>query len=199
MKAIVLVCELFKAIAIHHLKLLQHRPFGEAVVELGNAFGWEQLEEGLVALFENAVTRAITIACNFLSSLATGSLSSQQLNVYQKMVGVICHALTNEQGIVPPQGACSKDFICELFKTLCEDQLGVLIPSFFRQPKRYSLHNTLVPAAIELHQTMKENSTTALTSLISQCVTTLEQHTQQAPTWLLSSVAASFVPSWQHL
>ena len=191
LKAIVLVCELFKAIAIHHLKLLQHRPFGEAVVELGNAFGWEQLEEGLVALFENAVARAIAIACNFLSSLATGSLSSQQLNVYQKMVGVICHALTNEQDIVPPQGARSKDFICELFMTLCvlkcEDQLGVVIPSFFRQPKRYSLHNTLVPAAIELHQTMKENSTTALTSLISQCVTTLEQHTQQAPTWSLQA------------
>ena len=62
-----------------------------------------------------------------------------------------------------------------------------VIPSFFRQPKRYSLQNALVPAAIELHETMKENSTTALTSLISQCVTTLEQHTQQAPTWSLQA------------
>ena len=191
LKAIVLVCELFKAITIHHLKLLQHRPFGEAVVQLGNDFGWEELEKALLALFENAVARAITIACNFLSSLATGSLSSQQLNVYQKMVGIICHALTNEQDTVPPQGARSKDFICELFKTLCmlkcEDQLGVLIPSFFRQPKRYSLHNTLVPAAIELHQTMKENRSTALTSLLSQCVTTLEQLTQQVPTWSMQA------------
>ena len=78
-----------------------------------------------------------------------------------------------------------------VFKTLyalqCEDQLGVVIQSFFRQPKRYSLLDTLVPAAIELHETMKENSSTALTSLISQCVTTLEQLTQQAPNWFVQN------------
>ena len=204
LKAIVLVCELFKAIGIHHLKLLQHRPFCEAVVELGSAFGWDQLEEGLVALFENAVARAITIVCNFLSSLATGSLSSQQLNVYQKMVGIICHALTNEQDVLcNPQGlahktthdqeARSKDFVCELFKTLCalqcEDQLRVVIQSFFMQPKRYSLNKTLVPAAIEHEQSMKENCScsTALSSFVSQCVSALEQRTRQAPTWFVKA------------
>ena len=203
LKAIVLVCELFKAIAIHNLQLLRHQPFCEAVVELGNAFGWEQLEEGLVALFEGAIARKIYRACNFLSSLASGSLSQQRLKVCQKMVDVICHVITNEQDIVHrnPQGlarkttqrARSKDFVCELFKTLCslqsEDQLGVVIQSFFRQPKRYSLHHTLVPAAIELQQTMKENCScsTALSSFVSQCVSALEHRTQQAPTWLVQA------------
>ena len=193
LKAITLVSDLFKTIAVKHLQLLQHQPFCEAVVELGNAFGWEQLETALVVLFKGAVAKKITIAFNFLSSLATGSLSSQRLNVCQKMVKIICIALTNEQKVPcnSPQSVRSKNFVCRLFKLLCvlqcEEHLEVVIPSFFRQPKRYSLQNTLVPAAIELHQTMKENSSTALTSLISQCVTTLEQLTQQAPTWSLQT------------
>ena len=180
---------------------MKHQAFCETVVEIGNAFGWEQLEEALVALLETAVAREINIACNFLSSLATGSLSSQRLKVCQKMVDVICHTLTNEQDINPlkvsdwfhltARGFRSKGFVCELFKTLyvlqCEDQLGVVTQSFFRQPNRFSLLDTLVPAAIELHETMKENSTTALTSLISQCVIILEQLTQQAPTWSIQT------------
>ena len=200
LKARDLTCELFKGVGVH-VNIVKHQSFCEMVVELGNAFGWEQLEEALVALLENAVAKEMSVACNFLSSLATGSLSSQRLNVCRKMVDVVCHALTNEQDIVqnPLQGlvhkttqrARSKDFVVELFKTLCalqcEDQLVVVIQSFFRQPNRYSLLGTLVPAAIELHQTMKENSTTALTSLISQCVTTLEQHTQQAPNWFVQN------------
>ena len=44
-----------------------------------------------------------------------------------------------------------------------------------------------VPAAIELHETMKENSSTALTSLISQCVSTLEGFTRQGPTWSMQA------------
>ena len=181
--------------------IVKHQSFCEMVVELGTAFGWEQLEEALVALLEGAVAKKMSVACNFLSSLATGSLSSQQLSVYRKMADVVCHALTNEQDTVqnPLQGLArkttegvrSKEFICDLFKTLCalqcEDQLVVVVPSFFRQPNRYSLLDTLVPAAIELHQTMKENSSTALTSLISQCVTTLEQHTKQAPNWFVQN------------
>ena len=201
LKAIDLVCDFFKAICIHNLDIVKHQAFCETVVEIGNAFGWEQLEEALVALLETAVAREINIACNFLSSLATGSLSSQRLKVCQKMVDVICHTLTNEQDINPlkvsdwfhltARGFRSKGFVCELFKTLyvlqCEDQLGVVTQSFFRQPNRFSLLDTLVPAAIELHETMKENSTTALTSLISQCVIILEQLTQQAPTWSIQT------------
>ena len=195
LKARDLTCELFKGVGVH-VNVLEHQSFCEMVVELGNAFGWEQLQEALVALLESAVDINMNISCNFLSSLATGSLSSQGLNVCQKMVDVVCHALTNEQDndSINSYYARSKEFVCDLFKTLCalqcEDQLVVVIPSFFRQPKRYSLLDTLVPAAIELHQTMKENSSTALTSLISQCVTTLEQHTKQAPNWF---VHADFV------
>ena len=194
LKARDLTCELFKGVGVH-VKILKHQSFCEMVVELGNAFGWEQLEEALVALLESAVDINMKISCNFLSSLATGSLSSQRLNVCQKMVGVVCHALTNEQDNDSINSyymyARSKEFVVELFKTLCalqyEDQLVVVIQSFFRQPNRYSLQNTLVPAAIELHQTMKENSTTALTSLISQCVTALEQLTLQAPNWFVQN------------
>ena len=110
LKAITLVSDLFKAITVKHLKLLQCQRFCEAIVELGTAFGWEELEEALVALLENAVTKEMSIACNFLSSLATGSLSSQKLKVCQKMADVICHALTNEQDIVlrNPQGLARK-------------------------------------------------------------------------------------------
>ena len=203
LKALFLVFEMFKGIAVHRLHLLQYKakPFCEAIREFGTAFGWEQLEEALVALVESAVAKEISIGCSFLSSLATDSLLSQRLKVCQKMVDVVCHALTIEQDIdhinpqslvcLTAQGFRSKEFICELFTTLCalqcEDQLGVVIPSFFRQPNRYSLHKTLVPAAIELHETMKENSSTALTSLISQCVSALECETQQAPTWSLKA------------
>ena len=194
LKARDLTCELFKGVGVH-VKIMKHQSFCEMVVELGNAFGWEQLEEALVALLEGAVDIDRKIACNFLFSLATGSLSSQRLNVCQKMVGVVCHTLIKEQGNDSINSyymyARSKKFVCELFKTLCalqcEDQLGVVIPSFFKQPNRYPLLDTLVPAAIELHQTMKENSSTALTSLISQCVTTLEQLTMQAPNWFVQN------------
>ena len=78
LKARDLTCELFKGVG----NILKHQSFCEMVVELGNAFGWEQLEEALVALLESAVDINMKISCNFLSSLATGSLSSQRFNVW---------------------------------------------------------------------------------------------------------------------
>ena len=50
LKAIDLVCDFFKAICIHNLDIEKHQAFCKTVVEIGNAFGWEQLEEALVAL-----------------------------------------------------------------------------------------------------------------------------------------------------
>ena len=187
LKATALVCSLFKAYP--HLQSLRHQPFCEAVVELGNAFGWEQLEEALVGLFERVVAIQMNHACIFLSSLATGSLSPERMNVCQKMVKIICIAIDNEQKAPcnNPRSVRSKDFVCKVFKTLCvlqcEDQLRSVIPSFFKQRKRYSLQNTLIPAAIELHETMKENNSALVASLVSQCVGALERHTQHAPTW----------------
>lgn len=193
LKAKRLACEFLKAIAVYHLDLLQNQPFSQKVIELGNSLGWNELDDSIVVLFENAVSKGLnTGACSFLTSLATTDhLSPQRREFCQKLVNTICTGLNNEQDIAQngAQGSRSKNFICNLFKTFlvlgCEDQLGVALESVFRQPKRYLLDNALVPAALELHESMKEGINAPLLSLLSHCVSTLEKYSQQAPTWFV--------------
>ena len=75
-----------------------------------------------MALLESAIDINMNFSCNFLSSLATGSLSSQRLNVCQKMAGVVCHALTNEQDTdsINSYYARSKEFVVELFSRVAK-------------------------------------------------------------------------------
>ena len=56
----------------------------------------------------------------------------------------------------------------------CEEQLKIVVQSFFKQPNRYPLSTTLVPAAIELHQCMYKGSHAPLYFLLSHCVSTLQ-------------------------
>ena len=97
--------------------------------------------------------------------------------------------MTNEQDVAhgARNASRSKEFICKLFKAFsvlqCEDQLDVALQSFFRQPERYPLTTTLVPAAIELHKGMDGGSHSPLYSLLSHCVNTLQQESVIAPTW----------------
>ena len=82
LKARALTCEFLKAFAFNlaFLCYLRFPSFSEAVVELSNYFGWDQLEEPLVVLFENAAAREMKGACILLSTLTTNS--PQQLKLY---------------------------------------------------------------------------------------------------------------------
>ena len=195
LEAATLTSEFIQAVAVHHSRYLWCRSFLKALIKSCIAFGWEQLEQALAVLFRSLAAKR---SCSFLSMLADCCVSSQQLKVCQKLVDIVCHALTSEQDIttssVRASRSCStrsqsrsKEFVCRLFKAFsvlqCEDQLNIVIHSFFKQPKRYPLSTTLVPAAIELHQCMDEGSHAPLYSLLSHCVTTLQRSTQEAPTW----------------
>ena len=199
LKAVTLTSEFLQAVAVHHSRYLWCRSFLEALIKSCIAFGWEQLEEALAFLFRSLAAEQ---SCSFLSMLADCCVSSQQLKVCQKLVDIVCHALTSEQDITTSSAhgsrSCStrsqsrsKEFVCNLFKAFsvlqCEDQLKIVLRSFFKQPKRYPLSTTLVPAAIELHQCMDEGSHAPLYSLLSHCVTILKRSTRKGvgtpPTW----------------
>ena len=199
LKAATLTSEFLQALAVHHNYFLWCQSFFEAVVKSCIAFGWEQLEQALVVLFRSLAAKD---SCTFLSMIADRSVSSQQLKVCQKLVNIICHVLTSEEDIAAPcvrpswsdystrSQSRSKEFVCKLFKAFsvlqCEDQLKIVILSFFKQPNRYPLSTTLVPAAIELHKCMYEGTHAPLYSLLSHCVTALQCSTQKGvgtPTW----------------
>ena len=199
LKAASLTSELLQAIPVDRASCLSCQSFSEAVVKSCIAFGWEQLEPALVAFFRSFASENVEESCTFLSVFADVSVSSQQIKVCQKLVDIICHVLTSEKDIAAPSvhqycryhstRPCSRPmkFVCQLFKIFsvmqCEEQLKIVIQSFFKQPNRYPLSTTLVPAAIELHQCMYEGTHAPLYSLLSHCVTTLQHSTQEAPTW----------------
>ena len=203
LKAATLTREFLQAIAADRAHYLSCQSFSEAVVKSCIAFGWEQLESALVVLFRNFAGENVEKSCTFLSVLADRSVSSQQLKVCQKLVDIVCHILTSEQDIAAPSVHASrsyystrsqsrlKEFVCKLFKVFsvfqCEEQLKIVLQSFFKQPNRYPLSTTLVPAAIELHQCMDEGSHAPLYFLLSHCVAILQLSTRKGvigtPTW----------------
>ena len=203
LKAASLTCEFLQAIAVERASCLSYQSFSEAVVKSCIAFGWEQLEPALVVLFRSFAAKYVEESCTFLSMLADRSVSAQQLKVCQKLVDIVCRVLTSEQDTAAPSVHASwsyystrsqsrpKEFVCKLFKVFsllqCEEQLQIVLQSFFKQPNRYPLSTTLVPAAIELHQCMYEGSHAPLYSLLSHCVITLQLSTRKGvigtPTW----------------
>ena len=180
LKAASLTSELLQAIPVDRASCLSCQSFSEAVVKSCIAFGWEQLEPALVVLFRSVASENVEESCTFLSVFADVSVSSQQIKVCQKLVDIICHVLTSEEDISAPSDYQSrpKEFVCKLFKFFCvmqcEEQLKIVVQSFFKQPNRYPLSTTLVPAAIELHQCMYKGSHAPLYFLLSHCVSTLQ-------------------------
>ena len=206
LKAATLTVEFLQAVAVNGANYLEYGEavsFSNAVVKSCIAFGWEQLEPVLVVLFRSFASENVEESCTFLSRLSDHSVSPQQLKVCRKLVDIVSHILTSEQDIAAPSVHCDSyfycsyhstrswsrpmRFVCKLFKVFsvlqCEKQLQIVIQSFFKQPNRYPLSTTLVPAAIELHQCMYEGTHAPLYSLLSHCVITLQRSTQEAPTW----------------
>ena len=201
LKAATLTCEFLQAIAVVRANYLSCQSFSEAVIKSCIAFGWKQLEPTLVVLFRRFAAENVEESCTFLTMLVDRSVSSQQLNL--KLVDFVCRVLNSEQDIAAPSVYVSwsyystrsrphpKEFVCKLFKVFsllqCEEQLQIVILSFFKQPNRYPLSTTLVPAAIELHKCMYEGSHAPLYSLLSHCATTLQCSTRKGvvgtPTW----------------
>ena len=145
--------------------------FLEAVIESYIAFGCEQLEQGLV-LFRCVAAKDVEQSYIFLSMLADYCVSFQQLKVCQKLVDIVCHVLASEEDITTPSvhasalwscySSHSKKLVCQLFKAFsvlqCEEQLEVVLQTFFKQLDCYPLSTTLVPAAVELHPHIDEGS-----------------------------------------
>ena len=205
LKAATLTSEFLQAIVVDSTtcRYLLYPSFLEAVVKSCIAFGCEQLERGLVVLFKCVAAKDVEQSCIFLSMLADRCVSSQQIKVCQKLVDIVCHVLASEEDLNTPSvhasaswsyysksQSRSKKFVCQLFQAFsalqCEEQLEVVLQTFFKQPDRYPLSTTLVPAAVELHRHIDEGSHAPLHSLLSYCVNSLQCSTQKdvgTPTW----------------
>lgn len=59
-----------------------------------------------------------------------------------------------------------KDVCLPTVQGLCEEQLEVVLQTFFKQPNCYPLSTTLLPSAVELHQCMDEGSHLLLKSVL---------------------------------
>ncbi len=193
-----LACEFLEAISSNSAWYIQSRSFANALMATCDTLGWDNLRPALKVLFEAGGSKNARACCEFLSVFATGSMSSQKMEVGQLLAGVICKSLVGEQDIAArsqptyawpytgydrfsAQGR-SKDFVCQVFKGLsvlhCDAQLQAVLAAAFQQPNRYPLTTTLIPAAKELHQWVNGDSS-PLQSLVSHCVASLEVSTQE--------------------
>ena len=182
---------------------LWSKTFTDMLIAMCSELGWNKLQPGLNQLVGSCAAEHVDVCAKFLDSLATSesALTSQQLEAGRQLASIICNVLVAEEDVTQDQPTSyrycfqferrcrSKEFVCHIFKAFCTlccgDQLEAVLAAFTRQPNRYPLTTVLVPAAEELLQWVKGESTPLL-SLVSQCVSSLERSKQEGipkPSW----------------
>ncbi len=187
--------------------LLHSKPFVEQLLAIGKAMGWVTLKQGLMGLFKKTTSANVTDYCNFLYRLICRDdlIQLQQQVVGRYLMDVILKIVIMEQDIDPQafrqppysgtsrdfqqdqerRAVRSQDFVRSLLRVLITLDYDTLISetvadAFLRQPNRYPLNTTVLPALENIRSSLRVFNSTFV-SIVARCITVVQGWSNPGP------------------